>query len=154
MEKIVKITYKSFFGYHYETEEECLNHEKIMKDILEILKPLKPIPNGKLSRDWYNDGGYIQQDINIVKDVRSKILLYLKELFNNEDFNELFDKILNIKSGIELIRVLDFHLYYSKYVYLMEPFNRVVCTDENGKEYAKIYFIRNPKERKHKEIIF
>ena len=79
MEKITKITYKSFFDYHYDTEEKCLRHEKIMSDVLDILKPLKVIPD-ELSLDWYNDGGYIQQDVDTFLDIRKKFLLYLKEL--------------------------------------------------------------------------
>jgi hypothetical protein len=151
MKKITKITYKSFFGYYYDSEEECWRHEKIMNDVLDILNSLKVIPDD-LSLDWYNKGGFIQQDINVVNDVRSRFLLYLKELINKKPFQEHYaNTIDSIKCGKDLLGIF-YYLDWTDYRYLMTPIDRLVCTDKKGREYAKQFFMLNPKERKHKKL--
>ena len=151
MKKITKITYETFFGYQYDTKKECMRHEKIMHTVTDILSPLKSIPE-ESSLDWYNNGGYIQQDINVVNNVRDTLLLYLKELINNREFDSLYERtILENNSGRDLFGVF-YYLDWTEYRYLMTPVDRLVCIDKRGREYGKQFFMLNPNERKHKEI--
>jgi hypothetical protein len=151
MKKITITTYKSFFGYHYKTKEECWKHEKIQHQVFEILSPLKRIPP-ELLTDWYNSGGYIQQDINVVKDVKDKFLLFLKTLINRRDFDNLYDATLKQENSGKYLGGIFYYLDNTDYRYLMSDIDKLICIDKDGKQYAKQFFMLNPNEREHKEI--
>jgi len=154
MKKIIRTTYQtSCGGYEYETEEECLEHEKISFDLDSIMSDLKWFKSDENLKEnenkFYNSKNYIQQDINSFVDVRQRVLEYLYNLTNDEEFKVAFDSNNYFKINFDhLLHILEWTKFRWTATYLF----RLMNVDVDGKEYPTLYEVLNIDKYEHKEI--
>lgn len=154
MKKIIRTVYQTNCGkYEYETEEECLEHDRIVSELDTIMSDLKWFKldeHLKINElDFYNGRDYIQQDINVFRSVRLRVLEYLYNLTNKNEFKIAYD---NDYIGVNFDHLIHI-LVWTKYRYLSDYLFRLMNIDSDGKEFSKLYNLLNKNEHNIKEII-
>ncbi len=154
MKKIIRTVYQTNCGkYEYETKEECQIHDEIVSDLDEIMSDLKwfkldeCVIVGEL--DFYNSRDYIQQDTNVFRSVRQRVLEYLYNLTGKKSFIKAFD---NDYIGVNFDHLIH-ELEWTDYRYLTEYLFRLMNIDKDGKEFSSFYNVLHKNEHNIKEII-
>lgn len=154
MKKIIRIVYQTNCGkYEYETKEECLEHDRIVSELDTIMSDLKWfkldewVIVGEL--EFYDSRDYIQQDINVFRSVRQRVLEYLYNLTGKNEFKVAYDNDYIGVNFDHLIHILE----WTKYRYLTEYLFRLMNIDKDGKEFSSLYNLLHKNEHNIKEII-
>jgi len=131
MEKVTKYVAKN--GREFLSREECENHEVLLNEIEYTMKLLVEVPS---DCDFANGGGYIQQDLGKVEEVKKLLMSLISEHHSN----------LSSESGYYVIgRTLDDSqsVLYSPYIRLFAEI------DEKGREWGLPYYRNNPHKAKN-----
>jgi hypothetical protein len=153
MKKIIRTVYQTNCGkYHYETEEECLEHDIIVFELDAIMGDLKWFKLDEYvivsELDFYNNRDYIQQDINVFRSVRQRVLEYLYNLTGKKEFEVALKNDYIGVNFDHLIHILE----WTDYRYLTEYLFRLMNIDSDGKEFSSFYNVLHKKEHDIKEI--
>jgi hypothetical protein len=153
MKKIIRTVYQTNCGkYHYETEEECLEHDIIVFELDAIMSDLKWFKLDEYvivsELDFYNSRDYIQQDINVFRSVRQRVLEYLYNLTGKKEFEVALKNDYIGVNFDHLIHILE----WTDYRYLTEYLFRLMNIDSDGKEFSSFYNVLHKNEHDIKEI--
>ena len=150
MKKIIRTTYQTKCGrYEYDTEDKCLEHDRIVSELDTIMSDLKWFKTKELEDSELTDRVYIAQDVNVFIDVRQNVLKYFYDLTHKKEFKVAFDS--NSYFGVNfdhLIHVLE----WTDYRYLVLYLFRLMNIDTDGKEYSRLYDLLHKSEFKFKKI--
>lgn len=123
MEEISK--YKAIDGSIFNTKEECLKYESIIKRVDLIMCPLGKRPD---DTNFTNGGGYIQHDVYTIQKVKAEIMVLCMEVLKkNLDFQEI-----------------GYYLDGASKKCLYHAYIRLICIDIKCREWGQGYFAIHP----------
>jgi hypothetical protein len=136
--------YEAKDGSEFSSESACLSYENRLNKADKIMSRLKPLPKDSHC-DFANGGGYLQQDLALVKECAEDILELVKGCIGNSLYNEIKGKAFKARFGIVGRYLCDGD----------HPANRAWCRlghiDNQGKEWGQGYYAINPSKGKQQE---
>jgi hypothetical protein len=131
MKKITK--YEAFDGKVFNTEKECLDYEKIIEKVDEIMKPFGKRPDNS---NFTNGSGFLQHEKSDVEKAKSELLRLGNEIFkcstNFGFIGRYFDD--------------------SGYDCLYRAWGRLSSIDNKSREWGQTYYALNPNEGKQIQL--
>lgn len=130
--------YVSNDGREFMDEQSCLKHEALKLRIKEIISQLYDIPD---NTGFSNGSGYVQQNKYVVEKVKNEIIDLIKENSNDKEYQKTIELHRNSKPRLGWI---------SYCLSDNSPFNncwhRLMCMDDDFKEWGQPYFAMNPEQ--------
>jgi hypothetical protein len=126
------LIYQAEDGTQFTNKALCLAYESEAAEVEEIIDKLHPLP----ATDKFSSGeGYLQHAPEVFVWVRAELLEIVKRHYNHihDDCNQGFAGRVIDDSGIK---------------YLKKAWWRIMCTDEQFREWGQPYFATNPGEVK------
>lgn len=133
----IKNKYVAIDNREFDSEEECLKHEQLLKSIEDIMDkmPAKPKDDGC---SFANGHGYLQHDLASLRAAKDAIF----DIWNGPE---------NVKEGAKkasgptiIGRYLD-----DSGSPLYEPYMRLACVDSQGWEWGQAYYSLHPEKAEH-----
>lgn len=137
MQVITKI--QAVDGKLFDTEADCIKHEKIIDEIKDAMSTLNPIPT---DCDFSNGGGFIQQDISVV----SKAMVRIVEIAGIEKKPKFTNDPFSCRFGV-IGRCID----DGGNPDIWRAWSRFMNIDNLVREWGQSYFARNPEKGKQKD---
>jgi hypothetical protein len=137
--------YKAVDGTEFSTEKQCLDYEKLIKNIEVIMSELPVIP--KKSMDFVNGHGYIQHDKKILRKVQVKLLELMKKYMKHEWIQQTIDDESIHPSYVgRLVSDSGISPFY-------HAWSRFSCVDKNSREWGQPYYASHPEEASGQDCI-
>lgn len=133
--------FKAVDGKEFNSENECLDYENLIKKVNNIMKALPPLPKDEGCR-FSNGEGFVQHDKTILRKVQINLLEEMKKHIDHKWIQETIDNENVHPSYVG--RLID--------DYGISPLNkawyRFMCIDKLGREWGQPYFATNPDKAK------
>ena len=123
--------YQADDGTVFNTEKQCLEYEKILQRVNEIMKPLGKMPD---DIGFANGGGYLKHDISTVDKAKKELTEFGNKLF------KLDCDLYNIGR------------YMEGHDCLYRAWGRLVAIDNQYREWGQTYFALNPNKGKQVQL--
>lgn len=125
--KVVKLTkYEAEDGALFDSEIECTKHERLVKELKAIMKPLGKKPKDPGCR-FANGDGYIQHDLEDVEKAKQDLL-------------NLFNRGQKEKMGFSYLgRYLNDNMSPA-----YDEWLRLYSVDVHGREWGQPFYAQNP----------
>ena len=133
--------FKAIDGKEFNSENECLDYENLIKNVNNIMKVLPPLPKDE-GCGFSNGDGFVQHDKTILRKVQINLLEEMKKHIDHKLIQQTIDDENVHPSYVG--RLID--------DYGISPLNkawyRFMCIDKLGREWGQPYFVTNPDKTK------
>lgn len=133
--------FKAVDGKEFNSENECLDYENLIKKVDNIMKALPPLPKDD-GCNFSNGSGFVQHDKTILRKVKINLLEEMKKHIDHKWIQETIDNDEVHPSYVS--RLID--------DYGISPLNkawyRFMCIDKLNREWGQPYFAANPDKAK------
>ncbi len=130
--------FKSIDGKEFKSENECLNYEKLIDKVADIMKPLPTLPKN-VDCSFSNGKGFLQHDKSILHKVKINLLEEIKNHIEHKWIQQTIDDENAHTSWVG--RLIS---EYDGLGPLAKAWNRFMCIDKYGREWGQPYFANNP----------
>lgn len=143
MEIITK--YKAVDGSEFNTENQCLDYECLIRKVDNIMKDLPPLPKDE-GCEFTNGGGYVQHDKICLRKVKINLLEEIKKHINHKWVQQTIDDE-NVHPSYVSRLIDDCGIRP-----LSKAWDRFNCIDELAREWGQPYFANNSDKGKQVKI--
>lgn len=133
--------FKAIDGKEFNSENECLDYENLIKKVNNIMKVLPPLPKDE-GCSFSNGDGFVQHDKTILRKVQINLLEEMKKHIDHKWIQQTIDDENAHPSYIGRL-ISDYEI-----IPLKEAWNRFMCIDKLGREWGQPYFVTNPDKAK------
>jgi hypothetical protein len=137
--------YQAEDGSEFVTEAEAQAHDRLCAETADIIKLLHPIPE---DCDFSNGGGFVQQIPAVALAVQRGIVKVARRYFNRDEiYDRHFDYAENAEKPVG-------YTFVGRLIndgcpnVLYGAWHRIMCMDENFREWGQPYFASHPNEAK------
>ena len=131
--------FKAVDGTEFNSENECLEYENLIKKVDNIMKALPPLPKDDGCR-FSNGEGFVQHNKTNLRKVQINLLELMKKHIDHKWIQQTIDDENVHPSYVG--RLID--------DYGIRPLNkawyRFMCIDKLGREWGQPYFASNPEK--------
>lgn len=132
----IAIKYKAKDGTEFNSFKKYRMHEKLTRRICKIFSSLKKRPD---NAEFMYGKYFIQQDIDIVNNVRIMLLAEIQSTVDHSGFIVEVKDVQSMDSNsiTWLINHLNNKIIYSAW-------DRIMCIDKTGREWGQYCYVKNP----------
>ena len=135
--------YKAKDGKIFNTEQKCLNHEKLIDQVNLVLSKLDNPEDHKKEVDFDNGKGYIQHDPATFLEVKKELLGLISQKIDHHIIKKAYETYGTDEVHYSWVsRILGDYGYTP----LTNAWYRMNCTDSKFREWGQPYYAVHPEE--------